>query len=69
VRAGKLVGELAPGVNIRPRGQEGRSGDLLLPAGTVVTPAVLGLAAAAGQDTLTVLPRPTVEILVLGDGR
>jgi molybdopterin molybdotransferase len=42
---------------------------LLLPAGTVVTPAVLGLAAAAGQDTLTVLPRPTVEILVLGDGR
>jgi molybdopterin molybdotransferase len=33
----------------------------------VVTPAVLGLAAAAGYDELTVTMRPRVEILVLGD--
>jgi molybdopterin molybdotransferase len=39
----------------------------LLPAGTVVTPPVLGLAAAAGYDELTVTTRPRVEILVLGD--
>ncbi|WP_406366709.1 molybdopterin molybdotransferase MoeA [Streptomyces sp. NBC_01546] len=55
------------GQDIRPRGQECRSGDLLLPAGSLVTPAVLGLAAAAGYDGLTTRPRPRVEILVLGD--
>ncbi|GAA3990032.1 molybdopterin molybdotransferase MoeA [Streptomyces plumbiresistens] len=59
--------EMAHGQDIRPRGQECRSGDHLLPAGTLVTPAVLGLAAAAGYDTLTVVPRPRVEVLVLGD--
>ncbi|MEU6809476.1 molybdopterin molybdotransferase MoeA [Streptomyces sp. NPDC046831] len=59
--------EVGHGQDIRPRGQECRTGDQLLPAGTLVTPAVLGLAAAAGYDTLTVLPRPRVEVLVLGD--
>ncbi|MBB4982327.1 molybdopterin molybdotransferase MoeA [Streptomyces nymphaeiformis] len=53
--------------DIRPRGQECRSGDELLPAGTAVTPVVLGLAAAAGYDELPVPPRPRVEVLVLGD--
>ncbi|QKW10937.1 molybdopterin molybdotransferase MoeA [Streptomyces sp. NA04227] len=55
------------GQDIRPRGQECRSGDQLLPRATVVTPAVLGLAAAAGYDELTVVPRPRAEVLVLGD--
>ncbi|MEV7592238.1 molybdopterin molybdotransferase MoeA [Streptomyces sp. NPDC090085] len=55
------------GQDIRPRGQECRSGDLLLPPGSLVTPAVLGLAAAAGYDELSTRPRPRVEILVLGD--
>ncbi|RAJ66592.1 molybdopterin molybdotransferase [Streptomyces sp. Amel2xB2] len=56
-----------PGTDIRPRGQECRSGDRLLPAGTTVTPAVLGLAAAAGYDRLPVTRRPRAEVLVLGD--
>ncbi|MEV0370325.1 molybdopterin molybdotransferase MoeA [Streptomyces sp. NPDC050636] len=56
-----------PGQDIRPRGQECRRGDQLLPVGTLVTPAVLGLAAAAGYDELTAYPRPRVEVLVLGD--
>ncbi|MEU1051496.1 molybdopterin molybdotransferase MoeA [Streptomyces sp. NPDC005876] len=59
--------DVVPGQDIRPRGQECRTGDRLLPAGTTVTPAVLGLAAAAGYDALTVAPRPRAEILVLGD--
>ncbi|MFI6034051.1 molybdopterin molybdotransferase MoeA [Streptomyces sp. NPDC051315] len=59
--------EVQHGQDIRPRGQECRSGDQLLPTGAVVTPAVLGLAAAAGYDTLAVVPRPRVELLVLGD--
>ncbi len=56
-----------PGADVRPRGQECRSGDRLLPSGTSVTPAVLGLAAAAGYDRLTVTGRPRAEVLVLGD--
>ncbi|MFE0777678.1 molybdopterin molybdotransferase MoeA [Streptomyces sp. NPDC058861] len=59
--------EVVAGQDIRLRGQECRTGDALLPAGTPVTPAVLGLAAAAGYDELPVLPRPRVEVLVLGD--
>ncbi|MFE0641186.1 molybdopterin molybdotransferase MoeA [Streptomyces sp. NPDC058877] len=59
--------EVVPGQDIRPRGQECRSGDVLLAAGSLVTPAVLGLAAAAGYDELPVSPRPRVEVLVLGD--
>lgn len=55
------------GTDVRPRGQECRTGDRLLPAGTPVTPPVLGLAAAAGYDRLAVTPRPRVEVLVLGD--
>lgn len=55
------------GQDIRPRGQECRSGDQLLPAGTLVTPAVLGLAAAAGYDELHTVVRPKVQVLVLGD--
>lgn len=59
--------QVNPGQDIRPRGQECRSGDQLLPAGTLVTPAVLGLAAAAGYDALPTRPRPRVDVLVLGD--
>lgn len=59
--------EVVPGQDIRPRGQECRTGDELLPAGTLVTPAVLGLAAAAGYDALVAVPRPRVDVLVLGD--
>ncbi|MGZ2362180.1 molybdopterin molybdotransferase MoeA [Streptomyces sp. 372A] len=58
---------VSQGQDIRPRGQECRSGETLLPAGTVVTPAVLGLAAAAGYDELPVRARPRVDVLVLGD--
>ncbi|WP_461026699.1 molybdopterin-binding protein, partial [Streptomyces sparsus] len=58
---------LRDGTDLRSRGQECRTGDLLLPASEPVTPAVLGLAAAAGYDELEVTPRPRVEVLVLGD--
>lgn len=67
LRTGRSAARPEPGTDIRPRGQECRSGDRLLPAGIPVTPAVLGLAAAAGYDRLTVTRRPRVEVLVLGD--
>ncbi|WP_369377874.1 molybdopterin-binding protein [Streptomyces sp. cg36] len=59
--------DVVTGQDIRPRGQECRSGDRLLPEAALVTPAVLGLAAAAGYDELATVARPRVEVFVLGD--
>ena len=55
------------GADIRPQGQESRRGETLLSAGTRVTPAVLGLAAAAGYDDLPVHERARVALVVIGD--
>ena len=55
------------GADIRERGSESREGDVLLEAGGVVTPAVAGLAAAAGHDAITVVGTPNVALLVAGD--
>ncbi|MEV7186502.1 molybdopterin molybdotransferase MoeA [Kitasatospora sp. NPDC093102] len=58
---------LTTGQDVRPRGQECRRGEELLPSGTPVGPAVLGLAAACGHDRLPVHRRPKVQLLILGD--
>ena len=58
---------LPPRSNIRRAGEEAARGEVLLPAGTVVTPPVVGLAAAAGNDTLLVTPNATVDVFILGD--
>jgi len=51
----------------RDRGDEARAGEELLPAGTPVTPAVIGLAAACGHDVLSVIPGPTAAVVIFGD--
>lgn len=55
-----------PGQHIRRRGEEFRSGALLLPVGTRLNPAALGLLAACGQSEVRVHPRPRVGILATG---
>ncbi|MER5927442.1 molybdopterin molybdotransferase MoeA [Streptomyces mirabilis] len=69
VRAGATVrGPVsAPGKHIRLVGEDAVAGARLAAAGTRVGPALLGLAAACGHDTLPVRPRPRVGILVTGD--
>ncbi|GAA2070374.1 molybdopterin-binding protein [Actinomadura alba] len=68
VRVGSTVdGVLEPGRHIRWRGEECREGTEVLPAGTLVTPVVQGLAASLGHDVLRVRRRPRVAILVTGD--
>lgn len=62
-----LSGQVTSGRDLRLRGEECTAGDVLLPAGARVTPAVLGLAAAAGYDELPVVARPSVDVLVMGD--
>lgn len=67
-RTGESVsGPAEPGRHIRRRGEECAEGREVLPAGTLVTPAALGLAASVGCDTLTVHRRPRVALLVTGD--
>ncbi|MGV3526826.1 MAG: gephyrin-like molybdotransferase Glp [Candidatus Sericytochromatia bacterium] len=55
-----------PGQHIRRRGEEFRSGAMLLPAGTRINPAALGLLAGCGQSEVLVYPRPRVGILATG---
>lgn len=56
-----------PGRHVRRAGEECRTGEELAPAGTPVTPALAGLAAAVGHDRLAVQPRPRVAALITGD--
>ena len=60
-------GFVEAGADIRPRGQECAAGEPLLEPGGVVTPAVVGMAAAAGYDVIRVVRPPSVAILILGD--
>ncbi|PZG12331.1 molybdopterin molybdenumtransferase MoeA [Micromonospora craterilacus] len=51
----------------RRPGEEASAGEELLPAGTPVDPAVIGLAASCGYDTLRVRRQPRAALLVFGD--
>jgi molybdopterin molybdotransferase len=51
----------------RDIGEEAALGEELIPAGTAVTPGLIGLAAACGYDTLKVTPELTGALLVFGD--
>jgi molybdopterin molybdotransferase len=65
--AALLRGAAPPGRHIRSAAEECVAGESVLPAGSRVTPAVLGLAAALGYDRLLVHPRPRVAAFVTGD--
>lgn len=56
-----------PGRHIRPAGEEAARGDVIVPAGSVLTPARLAVLAATGHDRLPVRRRPRVRLLVTGD--
>ena len=55
------------GGEIRPAGLECRKDQVITRAGTVLTPAWIGLLASAGWDNLEVTRKPRVEIILLGD--
>lgn len=63
----RLGGPAEEGQHIRRAGEECAVGEQLLPAGVVVDPAVLGLAAAVGLNRLTVIPQPTIAAFITGD--
>lgn len=53
--------------NVRPSGYEAKSGDVLIPKGTKLTPAIIGVAAAGGHDEVTVFKKLVVDVLIFGD--
>ncbi|QEL55327.1 molybdopterin molybdotransferase MoeA [Chromobacterium paludis] len=56
-----------PGQNIRRRGEDIASGQVILEAGKTLTPADLGLAASIGLASLPVLPQLRVAVFFTGD--
>jgi molybdopterin molybdotransferase len=62
-----IVGEVRVGQHVRRAGEDCARGHELLPDGTVVSPAVLGLAATAGYDVLRVHRSPRVAVVITGD--
>jgi len=57
----------AAGAWVRYRGEDIRSGHVILPAGTRLAPQHLGLAASIGTAEVTVVRRPRVAIFSTGD--
>lgn len=55
------------GNNVSPFGSEARQGEVVLPAGTFISPGVVGLLAAVGKSEVPVYRAPTVGILATGD--
>ena len=59
--------EVRPGENVRPVGIDVRRGELVIPAGTVLGPAEIGLLASLGISSVAVSRRPRVSVLSTGD--
>ena len=53
--------------DVRPSGYEAKLGDVLIPSGTKLTPAIIGVAAGAGHDVLPVFKKIVVDVLIFGD--
>jgi molybdopterin molybdotransferase len=55
------------GKHVRRRGLDFAEGDVVLPAGRLLDPAALSLAAACGHASLSVVRRPRIVIIATGD--
>lgn len=56
-----------PGLNVRPAGEDIKSGSLVLKQGTEIRPAEMGVLAALGLSRVPVIRRPVVAILATGN--
>jgi molybdopterin molybdotransferase len=56
-----------PGENIVPMGAEARTGAVIVPGGTRISPAQIAVAAACGGGQLSVFGRPRIAIVATGD--
>lgn len=63
----QIYATLSPHDNYCDRGEDYRTGEVLLPAGTVVDAAAVGVLASAGLSSVPVCRRPVVRVLSTGD--
>ena len=59
--------EVPPTANVRPAGQDVRTGERVLESGTVLRSAEIGVLAALGRGSVRVIRRPVAAILATGD--
>ena len=59
--------DTTPGANVRRAGEDVRSGELVLAAGTEIGPAELGVLASIGLARVACGPRPRVAVVTTGD--
>jgi molybdopterin molybdotransferase len=61
------VGAIAPGANVRRRGEDVSAGTVVIAEGTVLRPQELGVAASLGLPQVLVRQKPRVALLSTGD--
>ena len=63
----RIMQEAPNGANVRPAGEDLRTGDRLMGPGVVLRPGEIGVLASVGRQRVTALRRPVVAILSTGD--
>lgn len=63
----RLIASVRPGTSVRASGDDVGTGDVVFGAGTVVTPAVLGVLASINAGTVHATPTARVAVLSTGD--
>lgn len=53
--------------DVRPSGNEAKTGEVLIPKGIKLTPAIIGVAAAGGHDELNAFQKIVIDVLIFGD--
>jgi molybdopterin molybdotransferase len=64
---GQVTGQARPAPEWRMPGDEAEAGEVLFPAGSLLNPGLIGLAAACGYDTVLVVPAPRAAVVIFGD--
>jgi len=59
--------EVPAGENIRKAGEDIKTGDLVVPSGTIIRPAEIGIMATCGRAFVSVYQRPRVAVVSTGD--
>lgn len=62
-----FLADSVPGKNVRPRGHDFRTGDILVAAGARLSPNHIALIAAANHASITVTQAPHIAIMATGD--
>ena len=63
----QIAKTVKPGNDVRPRGESMKNGEVVLKAGTEITPGVIGVLATVKAAQFAVYRRPSVAILSTGD--